>query len=314
MHFVVIINKDAGGVKALDIEDFCNHLDQQFLNSKHSIDIQIVSSADLITNLETAAADINTHALVACGGDGTASLTAKLAYKYNKTFGLLPAGTMNLFARTLGMPIELYEAAKALVNSKVIECDLASVNGQIYIHQFSIGVQPELIEKREEGNYNSKITKALSGLGATVSILSKQNNYKLDMKIENKITSHEVSLLTVSNNPYGEDHLPYADKLNAHELGVYWASCLTGIEKTTLVIDILSGNWNSNRKLNHKSCTSINITIKNWTKGTPASLDGELIELQEKLVLKSLPSVLKVLVPEVPYSMNTSIHTSMKDA
>lgn len=307
MHFVVIINKDAGSVKALDIQDFCNHLDQQFLNSKHSIDIQIVSGSDLITNLETSAADKNTRALVACGGDGTASLAAKLAYKNNKTFGLLPAGTMNLVARTLGMPIDLYEAAEALANSKVIECDLASVNGEIYIHQFSIGVQPALIEKREEGNYDSKITKALSGLGATISILSEQNNYKLKMEIENEITTHEVSLLTVSNNPYGKDHLPYADRLNAHKLGVYWASPLTGMEKTELVIDILTGNWNSNPHLNHKSCTAINITLENWTKGISASLDGELIELEEKLILKSLPSALKILVPKAPYSMNTSM-------
>lgn len=305
MHVVAVINKDAGSVKALDLEDFDNYLKQQFSSNHHTIDIQTVSSQNLVKSLEAGASNPNADALIACGGDGTASLTARLAYKNEKIFGLLPAGTMNLFARTLGMPIDLYDAAKALANSKVINSDLASINDEIYIHQFSIGLQPALIEKREEGNYNSKITKALSGIGATIASLSDEDNYQLKMEIGNEVAIHEVSLLTASNNPYGKDHLPYADKLNAHKLGVYWASSLTGIEKASLVVDILSGNWNANADLKHTSCETIKITIQNWTSGISASLDGELIKLEKELILKSLPGALKVLVPKPPYSTNS---------
>lgn len=307
MHVVAVINKNAGSVKALNLEDFEDYLKQQFINNEHTIDIQTVSSESLVTCLKIGASNPNTDALIACGGDGTAAVTAKLAYKNNKIFGLLPAGTMNLFARTLGMPIDLYEAAKALANSKLVKSDLASVNGEIYIHQFSIGLQPALIKKREEGNYSSKITKALSGIGATVATLSDEDNYQLKMEIDNEVTKHEVSLLTVSNNPYGKDHLPYADRLSAHKLGIYWASSLTGIEKASLVVDILSGKWNANPDLKHISCEAIKITIQNWTNGISASLDGELIELEEKLILKSLPEALTVLVPKPPYSMNSSM-------
>ena len=307
MHIVAVINEDAGSVKGLDLADFKDYLKQQFDGNQHTIDIQLVSRDNLVHSLEAVASDPKADALVACGGDGTASLSAKLAYKNNKILGLLPAGTMNLFARTLGMPIDLYQAAKALANTKTIDSDLASVNGEIYIHQFSIGLQPALIEKREETDYDSKFTKAISGIGATISILSDQDNYKLTMETEAETTSHSVSLLTVSNNPYGKDHLPYADQLNAHTLGVYWAPELSGTEKTKLVVDILSGNWNSNPNLKHKSCTAVTITIQDWIKGVSASLDGELLELEEKLVLKSLPKALKILVPEAPNSMNPSM-------
>jgi diacylglycerol kinase family enzyme len=305
MHILAIINKDAGSVKTLDLVDFSNFLEQQFNDGPDTIEVQTVSSEGFVECLEKAADSSKVDCLVVCGGDGSASLAASLAHQHNKIFGLLPAGTMNLFARTLGMPMDLYEAAKALSNSRIVKFDLASVNGRPYIHQFSIGLQPALIEKREEGSYNSKITKALSGIGATLSTLSDQEEYQLEIEIDGKVTSQTVSLLTVSNNPYGEDHLPYADKLNDHKLGLYWANSIGAIDKTALVVDILSGNWNVNPDLKHKHCQAVQITIKGWIEGTFASLDGELIELEENLILKSMPAALQVLIPNPPFSMNS---------
>lgn len=304
MHALAVINRDSGSLKALDVEHFCNHLKQQFQKNQHIIEIELVSGHELPSTLEQAIQNPDIDTLIVCGGDGTASLGASLAYKNSKIFGLLPAGTMNLYARTLGVPIDLYEAAIALVNADIKACDLASVNDKIYIHQFSIGLQPALIEKREEGEYSSKITKALSGLGATVSVLSDENVYNLKINIDEKITTEEVSLLTVSNNPYGKDHLPYADQLDAHKLGLYWAGPLSGVEKTALVIDILSGKWNSNAHFKNETSQSVEITINDWTKDLPASLDGELIKLDKKLTFKSLPAALKILIPKPAYQMN----------
>ena len=45
--------------------------------------------------------------LIAAGGDGTVSTVASAAARLGKTFGVLPCGTLNHFARDTGIPLEL---------------------------------------------------------------------------------------------------------------------------------------------------------------------------------------------------------------
>lgn len=305
MHIVTVINKHAGSIKTLaDLDDYVSHIHNELGKSGYSVDIKLVKSNQLQQALEHAAQDAETDILIACGGDGTASLAASLAFKYSKIFGLIPAGTMNLFARSLGMPLEPYAAITAISKAEIVDCDLASVNGRTYVHQFSIGMQAQLIEKREEGNYNSQMTKMLAGLGATISVLSDDQTYTFAMAMDDKPKDYEVSLLTVSNNPYGKGHLPYADDLNSHQLGVYWAQAMTAVQKSELVFNILSGNWNRNSELHNSTCSSLCITFDEPVSGLNASLDGELIALEKELLIKNLPDALKILRPKQDISQN----------
>jgi len=295
MYFAAVINQDAGSLKAVDQDCFKQHIVQEFTEAGHEIDVYFVSKTEIVSTLENVAKDKVSDAILVAGGDGSASLAAKLCYENSKTFSLIPAGTMNLFARTLGLPMDPYEAVTAIANGKVSKCDLASVNGQAYIHQFSIGMQPQLIEKREEGNYESKTTKVISSLGATISVLTDEETYKFEMTVNDSSRHYEVSLITVSNNPYGKDHLPYADHLNKHNLGVYWAEPLSGVEKASLVIDILSGNWNTNENLKNSITDTLVLKFDHHVEGIQASLDGELIPLERELIFKSIPAALNII-------------------
>lgn len=299
MHAVAVLNKDSGGMKSLDIEYFENYLKTKFKDFNHSLEVIKVYGSELKETLQKKAKSKNTEILIATGGDGTASLTASLCHEHDKVFGLIPAGTMNLFARTLGIPLDVYEAVDAIADAKIERCDLASANGKIYIHQFSVGMQPKLIEEREKGEYGSKVTKALSGLGATLSILADEDVYQTEVSADNFFDELELSLITVSNNPYGKDHLPFADKLCQNLLGLYWAGPLTGTEKTGLVIDVLSGNWNANEHLKHITSKKVTLHFNDIEPGTKASLDGELIDLAKEVKLEILPAALKALMPKI---------------
>ena len=59
------------------------------------------------------------------GGDGSiSSVVDHFAYA-SVVFGVLPLGTANSFARTLGIPLDLPGAIDVLVNGKVADIDLA---------------------------------------------------------------------------------------------------------------------------------------------------------------------------------------------
>ena len=65
------------------------------------------------------------------GGDGTISFAAAAAARCGKTLGILPLGTMNLFARSLGMPLEMRAAAEAIAAGEKVAVDIGEVNGRL---------------------------------------------------------------------------------------------------------------------------------------------------------------------------------------
>ena len=78
--------------------------------------------------------------IIVGGGDGTiSSVVDHFAYT-NVVFGLLPLGTANSFARTLGIPLDLPSAVDVLVNGKVADVDLGKINDDYFANGSSIGM------------------------------------------------------------------------------------------------------------------------------------------------------------------------------
>jgi YegS/Rv2252/BmrU family lipid kinase len=74
------------------------------------------------------------------GGDGTiSSVVDHFAYT-SVVFGVLPLGTANSFARTLGIPLDLTGAIDVLVNGKVANIDLGKINEDYFANGSSIGM------------------------------------------------------------------------------------------------------------------------------------------------------------------------------
>ena len=74
------------------------------------------------------------------GGDGTiSSVVDHFAYT-SVVFGVLPLGTANSFARTLGIPLDLTGAIDVLVNGKVADVDLGKINDDYFANGSSIGM------------------------------------------------------------------------------------------------------------------------------------------------------------------------------
>ena len=74
------------------------------------------------------------------GGDGTiSSVVDHFAYT-RVVFGVLPLGTANSFARTLGIPLDLAGAIDVLVNGKVANIDLGKINEDYFANGSAIGM------------------------------------------------------------------------------------------------------------------------------------------------------------------------------
>jgi diacylglycerol kinase family enzyme len=94
------------------------------------------------------------------GGDGTiSSVVDHFAYT-SVVFGVLPLGTANSFARTLGIPLDLTGAIDVLVNGKVVDVDLGKINDDYFANGSSIGM-PAIV-----GRATPHILKKWLGRGA----------------------------------------------------------------------------------------------------------------------------------------------------
>ncbi|MFC7704656.1 diacylglycerol/lipid kinase family protein [Plastorhodobacter daqingensis] len=87
--------------------------------------------------------------IVAAGGDGTICGIAAALAGSDTPMGVLPLGTFNYFARSLGIPADL-EAAVALLQDGVPRrIPVGRVNGRVFLNNASIGAYPAILAMRE---------------------------------------------------------------------------------------------------------------------------------------------------------------------
>ena len=83
-------------------------------------------------------------AVIVGGGDGTLSRAGGVLARIGKPLGILPMGTANDLARTLGIPTDLRDAAQVILDGRRRAIDLGFVNGHPFFNVASIGLSAEL--------------------------------------------------------------------------------------------------------------------------------------------------------------------------
>ncbi|MFI7281424.1 diacylglycerol/lipid kinase family protein [Micromonospora chersina] len=91
------------------------------------------------------AAGLGPDLLVAGGGDGTIGTAARLLAHRDMALGLLPLGTTNNFARTVGVPLDLDAAVGLLTDGKVIDVDLGLIGDTLFTNHVGIGLSADIM-------------------------------------------------------------------------------------------------------------------------------------------------------------------------
>lgn len=85
--------------------------------------------------------------VAACGGDGTVSAVANALVGTSLRLGIVPAGTANVLAKELGIPLDFEDALAALFSSgKTRRMDAMRVGKKFYFSHLSIGVYSKIAE------------------------------------------------------------------------------------------------------------------------------------------------------------------------
>jgi diacylglycerol kinase family enzyme len=204
---------------------------------------------------------------------------------------------MNLFARGLGIPQTLGAALQSFADGEVIAVDMASANGQPFVHQFSVGMHAKMVQLREKMDFGSRLGKMRASVRAAWEAIKNPPALKVSLSIGKAEIVTRTTGIGISNNLFGEGHLPYADNPAGGVLGIYVSVARRRHHLAKLLLDMLRGRWRQSAHVEVHQADRAVLKIHSSTKKVRAVLDGELIQLARETTVEIHPGALNVLVP-----------------
>lgn len=297
MRFVAVLNRDGGTLRTTDLAAFSDKMRQTLEAAGHSIDIDIVAGKDIVTTLDSIASKRSVDIVLAGGGDGTISAAAARLMGGKKALAILPAGTMNLFARGLGIPQTLDAAVKSFADGKVIAVDVATANGRPFVHQFSIGLHARMVQLRQNMEFGSRLGKMQASARAAWATIKNPSAMKVTLVIGEAEIVTRTTAIGVTNNLFGEGHLPYADNPAGGVLGIYVTVAQQRGELVRFLFDIARGRWRASQHVEIHQADRVVLKIHSAARKFRAVMDGELVGLDRETTIEIHPGALNVLVP-----------------
>lgn len=230
------------------------------------------------------------------GGDGTLNAAAAGLVKTQLPLGILPMGTANDLARTLGIPTSISEACKIIATGRKLSIDLGQVNDQYFFNVASLGISTRITQRLTD-----KVKKRwgiLAYAATALQVLWQTRPFQAEIRFNGVSVRGKTVQIAVGNGRYYGGGTPISQKatIDDHQLDLYSLE----IQYWWQVIPILpamsrgrQATWPS--VVAHQS-QDIEVTTR---RPRPISTDGE-ITTQTPAHFRVIPQALSVIVPSDP--------------
>lgn len=138
---ITILNPAARSDKAIKLRERIHAL-------SGGVPMHLTSEAGDARQIAAQAVRDGVEVIIAAGGDGTLNEVINGIGHAPVHLGILPVGTMNVFATEIGIPLGNLEAAwKVIEQGKVISVDLPRANDTHFIQLAGVGLDAEVVRK-----------------------------------------------------------------------------------------------------------------------------------------------------------------------
>lgn len=290
----VLVNREGGAASAAGPK-LKDQIAGAFAAAGAEAEVQLLAADAMADAIEKAK---GADRIVVAGGDGTIASAAQILRGGNTELALLPLGTLNHFARDLGIPQELEEAAALAVGGTAAKIDLATVNDRCFINNASIGIYSLMVKDREAIRDRHGWPKWLASLPAGVRTLSRMRNQHLRIEMGAGEKALITPLLFVGNNHYSLEpgSVGSRDTLQDGKLSVY--AVARGTRASLLWFGIRAAIGRAHRTEDFEElgdCAAMTVQ----TRRSPAeiALDGEVLTMDGPLEFALHAGALAVVVP-----------------
>ncbi len=133
--------------------------------------------------------------LIVAGGDGTIGTAAALVAKKDIELAILPAGTLNHFAKDHGIPTDLAEAAEVAQNGTIEGADIGYMKDSIFLNTSSIGAYVTFVRVRErfEKTFGYKVASFI----ALLRMFSTLRTFSVELEVDGVRKSYRTPLVFI---------------------------------------------------------------------------------------------------------------------
>jgi diacylglycerol kinase family enzyme len=292
----VIINAGAGNPH---VQNRSQTLAALFLAGGINADIRLARTGAEIDTLVRAAVAERPRMLVAAGGDGTISTAAAALAGTDITLGVLPFGTLNHFAKDLGIPLDLEESVQNIIENNVIAVDVGEVNGRVFINNSSLGLYPDIVRDRERQQTRLGRGKWRSFLWASLAVLRRFPFLTVRIEVDGTKRSYVTPLVFIGNNEYKMEgfEIGVRESLEGGVLSIYIVKRPGRSALVRLSLAALFGRLQQARDF--EALTATEFVIETRHHRTLVATDGEVQQMKSPLHYRARPRSLRVIVPRV---------------
>lgn len=235
--------------------------------------------------------------VAAGGGDGTINAVASVLVGSGITFGVLPMGTLNHFAKDLGIPLDLGDAVRNLATGTPKQVDVGEVNGRIFLNNSSLGLYPDIVRDREKQQRRLGRGKWPAAVWAALAALHRFPFLSMRLDVGGQHLARRTPFVFIGNNPYTMEGLSIGarERLDAGLLSLYVAQKPTRFGLLRFAFDALRGRLGNERDFDVLHAPEMEIDTRK--KRMRVATDGEVTVMNPPLRYRVRPGALTVLVP-----------------
>jgi diacylglycerol kinase family enzyme len=291
----VILNAQAG---SCDTAGGVDAMEQKFRDRGMQVQIVHLDSGERIMREAASAVADGASAVIAGGGDGTVSAVASQLVGTPVPLGVLPLGTLNHFAKDLGIPLGLDEALDVVARGHVARVDVGEVNGRVFINNSSLGLYPDIVLDREQQRRRLGRGKWTALLSASLHALRRYPVLSLHIDADGEGMVRRSAFAFVGNNEYAMEGFNIGERpsLRTGRLCLYVTQRTGRFGLLRLALRALTGRLRQATDFDAFSVSHLRVdTAKRHLR---VATDGEVTLMAAPLDYRIRPAALRVLAPE----------------
>ncbi len=282
MPYLIVANASAGSDDDLPRRAATRLKDAEVLTLDENVDL----------GARVAEAIAERRTLVACGGDGTVNALVQHVAGTEGTLGVLPGGTLNHFARDLGVD-EPDAALDALDAHEVRRVDVGRVNGRAFVNNIALGLYPELVRERERRQ--DRLGKWVALAVAAGKVLRVADPVVGTIRADGDRRGLDATLIVIGNNRYSTTpgSLGTRERLDEGVLDVRIVRSRSGARaRSQLALRVLRARFP--RRFVRTDARAVQIELD---AARPLAIDGEQDESADRFEISIEPAALQVITP-----------------
>lgn len=235
--------------------------------------------------------------VIAAGGDGTVSAVASRLAGTAAVLGVLPMGTLNHFAKDLGLPMDVDAALDVVADGRTLAVDVGEVNGRVFINNSSIGIYPDIVLDRERQRRRLGRGKWPALLVACLNVLRRHPSLNAELQVEGERLQRRSPFVFIGNNRYEVEGFAIGRRttLEAGRLSLYMAQ--HGGRFGLLRLAVLALLHRLRQAEDFEMLEAAEFVIRPARRRIRVAADGEVVRMQGPLHYRIRPGALRVKVP-----------------